>query len=66
MLAPKSKFAKEELTARAWKREVAPESPIRFNLKFKLVTEELAERTLEREAASESSTFILLKSKSLT
>ena len=45
MFKHKFKLVKEELVARAWEREVAPESPILFTLKFKLVKEELAART---------------------
>ena len=42
------------MAARAWEREVAPESPIPFTLKFKLVKEELVARAWEREVAPES------------
>ena len=42
------------MTARAWEREVAPEAPILFPFKFKLVKEELTARAWEREVAPES------------
>ena len=41
------------MAARAWKRIEAPESPIKFALKFNLVKEELAARAWEREQAPE-------------
>ena len=59
----KSKLVKEELVARAWEREIAPESPIMFKHKFKLVKEELVARAWEREAAPESPMPFTLTSK---
>ena len=51
------------MAARAWEREVAPESPIPFPLKFKLVKEELVARAWEREVAPESRIPFPLKSR---
>ena len=42
------------MVARALKREVAPEAPMRFECKPKLVKGELVARAWEREVASES------------
>ena len=39
------------MVAGAWEREVAPEAPILFERKFKLVKEELTARNSEREIA---------------
>ena len=39
------------MVARAWEREVAPESPTMFTLKFNPVKEELTARAKEREVA---------------
>ena len=63
--SPLSKYeiVKEGLTARAWEREAAPETPIKFSLKSKLIKEELASRAWEREAAPESPIPFPLKSK---
>ena len=41
----KSSLVKEELTATAWERDAAPESPMLFPLKFSLVKEELSARS---------------------
>ena len=54
MFQRKFKLVKEELVARAWEREAAPESPIKFSLKPKYAKDELAARASEREAAPES------------
>ena len=44
MFPLKSKIVKEELTERAWERDVAPELLIPLEHKFKLVKEELTAR----------------------
>ena len=57
----KSTLVKEELTARAWERDTAPETSIKVVLKFKLVKEELTARAWERDAAPELSIRLSLK-----
>ena len=42
------------MAARVWEREVAPESPIPFKPKFKLVKEELTARVWERQVVPEA------------
>ena len=51
------------MAARAWEREVVPESPISLSHKFNLVKEELVARAWEREVAPESPTWFELKFK---
>ena len=49
----KFSLGKEELSARAWERDAAPESPMLLELKSSLVKDELTATAWDRGAAPE-------------